>query len=154
MEIVRSTEAMFTLRAHQKGISFAVNLDQSADIWCLGDPTRIKQVLYNLVSNAVKFTQDGSVLVTIAAEDVGEGRRALSFAIKDTGIGIEPEVQNRLFERFKVGLCLGFGLIFAGGNVSAQALLLIGKHGFPTRLGCKQFIGSFCEFTHRNRLPQ
>jgi signal transduction histidine kinase/ActR/RegA family two-component response regulator len=100
MEVVRSTEAMFTLRAHQKGISFAVNLDQSADIWCLGDPTRIKQVLYNLVSNAVKFTQVGSVLVTIAAEDVGEGRRALSFAIKDTGIGIEPEVQNRLFERF------------------------------------------------------
>jgi signal transduction histidine kinase/ActR/RegA family two-component response regulator len=100
MEIVRSTEAMFTLRAHQKGISFAVNVDRSADIWCLGDPTRIKQVLYNLVSNAVKFTQSGSVLVTISAEDVGETRRALSFAVKDSGIGIEPDVQGRLFERF------------------------------------------------------
>ncbi|MFM1976995.1 MAG: hypothetical protein RL145_1841, partial [Pseudomonadota bacterium] len=100
MEIVRSTEAMFTLRAHQKGISFAVNVDQSADIWCLGDPTRIKQVLYNLVSNAVKFTQSGSVLVTIAATDAGNGQRALSFAVKDSGIGIEPDVQGRLFERF------------------------------------------------------
>ncbi|MCE2890646.1 MAG: ATP-binding protein [Aquidulcibacter sp.] len=100
MEIVRSTEAMFTLRAHQKGISFAVNVDPSADIWCLGDPTRIKQVLYNLVSNAVKFTQSGSVLVTITADDVGENRRALTIAVKDTGIGIEPEVQGRLFERF------------------------------------------------------
>jgi len=99
-EIVRSTEAMFTLRAHQKGISFAVNVDGSADIWCLGDPTRIKQVLYNLVSNALKFTQSGSVLVTISAEDVGENRRALSFAVKDSGIGIEPDVQGRLFERF------------------------------------------------------
>jgi hypothetical protein len=66
----------------------------------LGDPTRIKQVLYNLVSNALKFTQSGSVLVTISAEDVGENRRALSFAVKDSGIGIEPDVQGRLFERF------------------------------------------------------
>jgi signal transduction histidine kinase/CheY-like chemotaxis protein len=100
MEILRSTEALFTLRAHQKGISFAVNVDPSADIWCLGDPTRIKQVLYNLVSNAVKFTQSGSVLVTISAEDVGENRRALSFAVKDSGIGIAHDLQGRLFERF------------------------------------------------------
>ena len=100
MEILRSTEALFTLRAHQKGISFAVNVDPSADIWCLGDPTRIKQVLYNLVSNAVKFTQSGSVLVTISAEDVGENRRALSFAVKDSGIGIAQDLQGRLFERF------------------------------------------------------
>lgn len=100
MEIVRSTEAMFTLRAHQKGISFAVNVDESADIWCLGDPTRIKQVLYNLVSNAVKFTQDGGVLVTISARDLGAGHRELAFAVRDSGIGIEPDVQGRLFEPF------------------------------------------------------
>lgn len=100
MEIVRSTEAMFTLRAHQKGISFAVNVDRGADIWCLGDPTRIKQVLYNLVANAVKFTNSGSILVTISAQDAGDNRRALSFAVKDSGIGIEPDTQNRLFERF------------------------------------------------------
>lgn len=129
MEIVRSTEAMFTLRAHQKGISFAVNVDRGADIWCLGDPTRIKQVLYNLVSNAVKFTHSGSVLVTISAQDAGDNRRALSFAVKDSGIGIEPDAQDHLFERFsqaETATNRKFGGSGLGLAICKQLLALMG----------------------------
>jgi signal transduction histidine kinase/AmiR/NasT family two-component response regulator len=129
MEIVRSTEAMFTLRAHQKGISFAVNVDRGADIWCLGDPTRIKQVLYNLVSNALKFTNSGSVLVTISAHDAGDNRHALSFAVKDSGIGIEPDAQDRLFERFsqaETATNRKFGGSGLGLAICKQLLALMG----------------------------
>jgi signal transduction histidine kinase/ActR/RegA family two-component response regulator len=99
-EIIRSTEAMFTPRAHQKGISFAVNGSEACQIWCKGDPTRIKQIFYNLISNAVKFTHQGSVMVELRATQVGVDRYDVAFSVTDTGIGIAPEVQARLFQRF------------------------------------------------------
>jgi CheY-like chemotaxis protein len=103
-DIVRSAEAIFTTRAHQKGISLAVALEPDADIWCLGDPTRVRQVLYNLLSNAVKFTQSGGVRVVVRALPAAEGGAGnsvrIAFAVADTGIGIDPEARDRLFQRF------------------------------------------------------
>ncbi|GIU67766.1 ATP-binding protein [Candidatus Phycosocius spiralis] len=99
-EIIRSTEAMFTPRAHQKGISFAVHGGEGSNIWCKGDPTRIKQIFFNLISNAIKFTQQGSVMVELRAKLVGSDRYDVSFSVTDTGIGIAPDVQQRLFQRF------------------------------------------------------
>lgn len=100
-DIVRSAEAIFTTRAHQKGISLAVALEPAADIWCLGDPTRVRQVLYNLISNAVKFTPTGGVRVTVrAADGAAPGRLRLVYEVADTGIGIDREARERLFQRF------------------------------------------------------
>ncbi len=77
-------------------------------VWCeapvpalvLGDPTRLSQVLMNLVSNAVKFSSGGEVLVRVSTTDVDGDRVRLKFAVSDTGIGVEPEQLERLFEPF------------------------------------------------------
>jgi CheY-like chemotaxis protein/HPt (histidine-containing phosphotransfer) domain-containing protein len=66
----------------------------------LGDITRVRQVLVNLLSNAVKFTNKGEILVSLEAEPRGSHEVALHFAVKDTGIGIDPDRQARLFSAF------------------------------------------------------
>ncbi|NMP31287.1 response regulator [Thalassotalea sp. M1531] len=82
-----------------KGIEVQYQLDEGAhDSW-IGDPVRVKQVLVNLVSNAVKFTQKGSVTIAIAKEGITDGQ--LIFTIQDTGIGMTSEQISRLFKRFE-----------------------------------------------------
>lgn len=73
--------------------------DVTADVpeHLLGDSFRIKQVLINLVGNAIKFTDKGEILISIRSQSLPEGEINLSFSIKDTGIGITLEQQNALF---------------------------------------------------------
>ena len=84
------------VRADAKGLKLGCTLDPAAAGWYLGDPTRLRQVLINLLGNAVKFTDAGSVAIDVAR--TAEGR--LAFAVRDTGIGIAPEHAARLFEKF------------------------------------------------------
>jgi signal transduction histidine kinase/CheY-like chemotaxis protein len=100
MDIARSVESMFTHKAHEKGVSFAVSAEEGADVWCLGDPTRVRQVLCNLVSNAVKFTEQGAVGVTLRAVPLDNGEREVRFDVVDTGVGLSPSAVERLFNRF------------------------------------------------------
>ncbi|WP_125940054.1 PAS domain-containing sensor histidine kinase, partial [Methylobacterium indicum] len=78
-----------------KGLALDVALDASVPDWVRGDPDRLRQILLNLLNNAVKFTPAGRVAVRVEAE---EG--ALRFCVSDTGIGIAPEQHGRLFQRF------------------------------------------------------
>ncbi len=64
------------------------------------DPGRVRQVLFNLVGNAIKFTEAGLVHVTVAGEDAQESRATLRVTVADTGIGIPEETQRLLFEKF------------------------------------------------------
>ncbi|MCU0881159.1 MAG: ATP-binding protein [Hyphomonadaceae bacterium] len=98
--IVRSAEAVFTSRAHEKGISLAVRATGDVDGWCQGDPTRLRQVLYNLVSNAVKFTERGGVMIDLDVSMPHKGVRTLCIEVRDTGIGMDEEARSRLFDRF------------------------------------------------------
>lgn len=98
--IVRSAEAIFSTRAHDKGLSFSVSIDENADVWCIGDPTRLRQILYNLMSNAIKFTNEGDVKVSVGGEKLSENEVELKFEIRDSGIGIDEEGLARLFQRF------------------------------------------------------
>jgi PAS domain S-box-containing protein len=68
--------------------------------WLVGDDTRLRQILFNLLNNAVKFTADGSVAVTVAPKLSLDGENLIHFAVADTGIGIAPERQHRLFKQF------------------------------------------------------
>ena len=68
--------------------------------WVIGDPGRIQQVLFNLVGNAIKFTDSGSIQVFCELEEEADNNVRLKFRVVDTGIGIRPENLNRLFERF------------------------------------------------------
>lgn len=99
-DVVRSSEAMFAIRAHDKGIGLSLNIAENADKWCLGDPTRIKQVLYNLISNAIKFTETGSINIKGSSSDLPDNKLKLRFSVSDTGIGIDEEAKSRLFRRF------------------------------------------------------
>lgn len=99
-EVAKSAETIFQAKAHEKGLEFSVQIEDSADIWCTGDPTRIKQILYNLVSNAIKFTEEGYVCVAVKGERILENRISLEVTVSDSGIGIDEVGQARLFKKF------------------------------------------------------
>ncbi|MGB3544712.1 response regulator, partial [Rubrivirga sp.] len=86
-------------RACEKGIDLAYFADDSVPEMVEGDVTRIRQVLVNLMSNAIKFTGSGEVVVTATATSEGDGHR-VRFTVRDTGIGITPDQQANLFQAF------------------------------------------------------
>ncbi len=91
---------LLTLKADEKGLVLVADLGEAAGRRYRGDPTRLRQVLLNLVANAVKFTSAGSVRLELREQgETGEGVR-LSFAVVDTGIGISAEARKRLFQKF------------------------------------------------------
>jgi signal transduction histidine kinase/ActR/RegA family two-component response regulator len=95
-ELARGAHAAFTAIAHKKGLSFDLTVEPEAAGVYVGDSTRVRQILYNLVSNALKFTESGDVRVSLFALDHGLGMR-----IEDTGIGIDPDRVAHLFQKFE-----------------------------------------------------
>ncbi len=99
-ELVVSVTDMIGIRAQQKGIELLLDLENDFNKSYRGDPLRIKQILLNLVSNAVKFTSQGEVVIKIRSQFVETDTPKLRFEVKDTGIGISLEQQNLLFRAF------------------------------------------------------
>jgi signal transduction histidine kinase/ligand-binding sensor domain-containing protein/ActR/RegA family two-component response regulator len=90
------------LRAREKGLLFQLEVDPLVPDLLVGDQGRLRQVLINLVANAIKFTRLGSVTVTVSLEDApGDDHVVVHFAIADTGIGIAPEKHALIFEPFR-----------------------------------------------------
>jgi len=89
------------LRAQQKGLELLCEIDPAVPAGVVGDPTRIQQVLSNLVGNALKFTEHGRVVVTVREESRAEGSTKLHFSVADTGIGIPAEQHAAIFEAFR-----------------------------------------------------
>lgn len=87
-------------RAQEKNLALVVEIEPGTPTVVVGDPTRLKQILNNLVSNAIKFTQVGHVAVRLAASKGAERRLTLKGWVEDTGIGIPPEKQDTLFDEF------------------------------------------------------
>ena len=94
--LARRTEELHTLRAAEKRLSFAVSLDDPSGAARLGDPHRITQILHNLISNALKFTESGSVQVTLAAPD----SNTVLLRVSDTGIGMTAAQQQAILQPF------------------------------------------------------
>ena len=91
---------MMTQLAREKGLDFIIRLAPEAEHNLVGDPLRLEQVLLNLANNAVKFTEQGEVAVTVEAITLTPDQARLRFSVRDTGIGIPPEQQARLFDAF------------------------------------------------------
>jgi len=86
--------------AAAKGLDLAYELDPGAPRGVVGDLTRVRQILINLLNNAIKFTQEGEVVLTVVSEPGANGRRRLTFSVRDTGIGIPQDRMDRLFVSF------------------------------------------------------
>src|SRR5260370_6252465 len=98
-ECVDSAIRPLALKAHQKRLELATDISGNVPDRLVGDPGRLRQVIVNLVSNGIKFTESGEVVLRVGASSSGDGV-VLHFTVSDTGIGIPHEKQQLIFEAF------------------------------------------------------
>ncbi len=98
--LAQGVSELFASRAAAKGLALAVEIPPDLPAFVRGDPTRVRQILLNLMGNAVKFTDRGCVTLSIERAAAPAGRVGLRFSVADTGIGILDDVQPRLFSGF------------------------------------------------------
>jgi CheY-like chemotaxis protein len=129
-------------RAHSKGLELACSIAPEVVTQVRGDPLRVGQVLTNLVGNAIKFTQQGAVLIRVMSLGQSERDVTLRFEVSDTGVGISPEAQTRIFEEFSqadgsttrkhggsgLGLAISKQLVqMMGGDIHVESALGAGS---------------------------
>ncbi|HEY1072595.1 ATP-binding protein, partial [Brevundimonas sp.] len=140
--LARATEEaaqLYAAAARDKGLQFVVEVAPEARIWVHGDAVRLKQILTNLVSNAVKFTAAGFVSLTVDA-----GPKGLRFVVQDTGIGFDAETRDRLFSRFEQAdgdITRRFGGSGLGLAISRELAAMMGGD-----LGCESEPGGGAAF--------
>ena len=99
-DTLADTVKALALRAHQKGIELAFSVDHDVPDTVTGDPIRLRQVIINLLGNAIKFTDQGEVVLRVTVESKTDSQARLRFAVTDTGIGIPLEKQALIFQSF------------------------------------------------------
>ncbi|HWA60258.1 MAG TPA: response regulator [Caulobacteraceae bacterium] len=99
--VVEDVVELLSPKAAEKGLELAAYLDEGARAEFRGDPTRLRQVILNLLSNALKFTEEGFVAVEVKSRPASKGGKALRVEVLDTGIGLAPEARGRLFQKFE-----------------------------------------------------
>ncbi len=92
--------APLAVQAEEKGLTIDASVEGADGLVVMGDLTRLRQILINLIGNAVKFTEKGAITVRLALGDKKDDKAVLSLRVADTGIGISPEAQKSLFESF------------------------------------------------------
>ncbi|HET7865850.1 MAG TPA: chemotaxis protein CheB [Burkholderiaceae bacterium] len=102
-EVLLRVRELFAANAEHKGLVLAVEMPQDLPASLVGDPMRLSQVLNNLVGNAIKFTEHGEVHVSVAHSPDVSGGCMLRFAVRDTGMGVAPELREALFVPFSQG---------------------------------------------------
>ena len=99
-DLVESTLTILASKAAEKGLDLIATFDGKVPGPIIGDAGRLRQILVNLISNALKFTDSGGVRIHVTVDELLEQKISLKFSVIDTGIGIPPESQNRLFKSF------------------------------------------------------
>lgn len=100
-EILDDTLKLLALRGTKKKLELACDVPAGVPVWLTGDPARLRQIIVNLVSNAIKFTEHGEVVLRVETQTQNDRDVFLHFNIADTGIGIAPDKQQMIFEAFR-----------------------------------------------------
>jgi two-component system, sensor histidine kinase len=135
--------------AARRDLGFSVNIENNVPDAFLGDQARLRQILLNLIQNAIKFTETGSITVTISRHPIANGQAAstLLFSVRDTGIGIPKDKQAHIFERFAIGedfLNKRYGKTGLGLSISKE---IVEKMGGTMTLESAPGQGSVFSFT-------
>jgi two-component system, sensor histidine kinase and response regulator len=99
-DVVEEVATMLELSAEDKGLELSCEAEAALDTPCTGDPARVRQILVNLISNAIKFTTSGEVTVRARLDGESEGGRRVRVEVRDTGVGMTVEAQAKLFRPF------------------------------------------------------
>jgi two-component system sensor histidine kinase RpfC len=137
--LVNSTCRILSTQAAAKGVEFVVSIMPEVPPAVRGDAHHLRQVLINLAGNAVKFTEHGSVTVHVSSQGESEAGAHLKFSVRDTGIGVAPEAQKRIFESFTQGdqsTTRRFGGTGLGTTIAMQLVELMGG-----RIGMESAVG-------------
>jgi two-component system, sensor histidine kinase and response regulator len=141
-QTVEDTIELLAERAHSKGLELSASLPVDLPVRLKGDALRLGQVLTNLIGNAIKFTQDGEVSLRVSTSADEAGELKLRFEVTDTGPGITPEAQGRIFETFSqadgsttrkhggtgLGLAISKQLVeMMGGSVHVESAVGVGS---------------------------
>ena len=146
---VTATAKALALRAHQKGLELSCDIRPEVPEEVVADPTRLRQIIINLVGNAIKFTQRGEVGIQVAVESRTQDQVLLHFVVRDTGIGIAPQKQKLIFEAFSQAdgsTARRFGGTGLGLTISER---LVGRMGGRIWVESVEGKGSAFHFTAR-----
>ncbi|HXX10251.1 MAG TPA: GAF domain-containing protein [Burkholderiales bacterium] len=154
-DCVESALDLVSARATEKHLEIAYLFEGDVPAGIRGDVTRLRQIILNLVANAVKFTEQGEVVLTVTASPVATGDVELSFAVRDTGIGLSPEGMERLFQSFSQAdssTTRKYGGTGLGLAISKQLAELMGGRMWATSDGIGR--GATFHFTIRAPLAE
>lgn len=128
-KLLKDIERLIIFKVHEKDIQFNVNLDSELPKYVFGDPTRVRQILINLLGNAVKFTEKGFISLSVKTHKKISDDISIQFDIEDTGIGIPLEKQGSLFDEFSqvdASTTRNFGGTGLGLAITKKLLDLLG----------------------------
>jgi signal transduction histidine kinase/CheY-like chemotaxis protein len=128
-DVLGDTLQTLTAGATSKGLELACHIHPDVPDALLGDPGRLRQIVVNLVGNAIKFTDEGEVVVDVRVDGAGPDRSALHFSVRDTGMGIPPEKHAEVFDAFgqaDSSMSRRFGGTGLGLAISARLVHLMG----------------------------
>lgn len=141
-DLIQSVKDTFSVRFAEKSLELRTEVDPTIPAFVVGDPARTRQILVNLVGNALKFTERGRVELDARALSKGTNCVTVEFAVKDTGIGIAPDQQTHLFEEFSTGASPVSGVSEGTGLGLAISKRLISIMGGEIGLQSAPEIGS------------
>lgn len=161
--LINDTAGMITFRAHEKNLDFMIDVDETLPDGILGDEVRVRQVLVNILSNAVKYTSEGSVSFSAKGTRTSSDSITLIFSVTDTGTGITPEGLSKLFNKFEradlihnrtiegtgLGLAITRNILdLMGGTITAESTYGQGSTftvHIPQRVTSWDHVGNFRE---------
>ncbi len=149
--VVHATASLFSLGAREHGLEMLVDIGQGVPRYVSGDPTRLRQVLTNLIGNAIKFTTEGEVVVSARLEQLDGDDAVIRFAVRDTGVGIPPAKLETVFKDFSqadASTTRRYGGTGLGLSISQRLVHLMGGHIVVTST-----VGEGSEFAFTLRLP-